>query len=103
MSLISMMSGGNAYSPLPTNVPQSEAENAKVDKTANPYLPRRTMLVTKAERLHYMSSWLCNLDGLPFGAAIKETFHGICIVILIFWDMPPRHFVHFLFVFISYM
>eukprot|EP00438_Fugacium_kawagutii_P013931 Skav215207 [mRNA] locus=scaffold130:10158:13053:- [translate_table: standard] len=99
---------GNVYSPVPTNYPQPDsARNLKQAETKNfdenwVIPPRRPMLVANDEHIRSMSSWLSRLDGFPCAASVKEMYHGICIVVSIFWDMPPRHFVHFLFVSISY-
>ena len=90
----------NVYSPLPTNVP---GESPQGRKTGEAYPPRRTMLVTNDEQLYNMSSWLSKVEGCFCGESIKETYQGFLIVISIFSDMPPRHFVHFLFVFFSYV
>ncbi|CAL1147119.1 unnamed protein product [Cladocopium goreaui] len=93
------------YSPVPTNCPQerSNSKDSEGSKMGDPYPPRRTMLVASDERQYSTSSWLSKVEGFPCGASIKETYHGICIVISIFSDMPSRHMMHFLFVFISYM
>eukprot|EP00435_Cladocopium_sp_Y103_P021721 s2777_g5.t1 len=101
---MSLMSS-TVYSPVPTNCPQDERSNSKDSegsKMGEPYPPCRTMLMASDERL-YMSSWLSKVEGFPCGASIKETYHGICIVISIFSDMPSRHLMHFLFVLISYV
>lgn len=110
--VMSLMSG-NVYSPLPTNYPQPDsARNLKQAESSKNWPevdmnwvipPRRPMLVANDEHIRNMSSWLSRLDGFPCAASVKEMYHGICIVVSIFWDMPPRHFVHFLFVSISYV
>jgi len=37
------------------------------------------------------------------GSSLKETFTGLGIVVSIYTEMPPRHLMHFLFVFFSYL
>lgn len=61
------------------------------------------MLVTNNEKLMDTSGWFFNMESLPCGASIKETYYGIRIVASIFSGMPRRHLMHFLLIVISYV
>ena len=93
------------YSVVPTN---SDGEPPDVfyedpRMTHRPYPKRKPMLVTNNEKLMDTSGWFFNMESLPCGASIKETYYGIRIVVSIFSGMPRRHLMHFLLVFISYV
>ncbi|CAJ1389738.1 unnamed protein product [Effrenium voratum] len=102
----------SVYSALPTNGDDSpgvlgeDTEALRLEesptKPKSPYPRRRKMLITNDEFMQG-SDLLAQAQHLPFGSSIKETFMGISIVVSIFSDMPSRHFLHFGFVFISYL
>ena len=89
-------------------VPSSDGEPPDVfyedpRMTHRPYPKRKPMLVTNNEKLMDTSGWFFNMESLPCGASIKDTYYGIRIVVSIFSGMPRRHLMHFLLVIISYV
>lgn len=99
------MSSAPLYSPLPTNSYAASPEKAGEESPQRSQMPRRKMLVTNDDRppLPFFSQ----VNGLPCAPGqlgwLEETYHGVCIVVSIFQDMPRRHLMHFLCVFISYV
>ncbi|CAE7367101.1 unnamed protein product [Symbiodinium microadriaticum] len=98
------------YSRLPTNGNDSGPD---VEKRSPPRSPaksarsnreRRKMLVTNDESI-VRSEFVTQAAELfpTCGSSLKETFTGLGIVASIYTEMPPRHLMHFLFVFFSYL
>eukprot|EP00439_Symbiodinium_sp_Y106_P019970 s4089_g2.t1 len=98
------------YSRLPTNGNDSGPD---VEKRSPPRSPaksarsnreRRKMLVTNDESI-VRSEFVTQAAELfpTCGSSLKEAFTGLGIVVSIYTEMPPRHLMHFLFVFFSYL